>query len=125
MLRAEDGFDPRMTLRILLVDDDDTTLKVVSRFLAHEGHVVQVSSGGAAALELLRAEPFDVLLTDLVMPMMSGLELAVAARQLRPALRVVVMSGQARTADAAEHIVWLEKPIDIDQLLALMVTAPA
>jgi len=113
-----------MTLRILVVDDDDTTLKVVSRFLAHEGHLVQASSDAAAALELLRAEPFDVLLTDLVMPVMSGLELAVAARQLRPELRVVVMSGQTRTADAAEHIVWLDKPIDIEQLLALMVTGP-
>ena len=97
---------------------------LVGRLLGRDGSVVQTSSSTAAALELLRAEPFDVLLTDLVMPLMSGLELAAAARQLRPDLRIVVMSGQARTDDAAEDIVWLDKPLDIDQLLALMATAP-
>lgn len=111
-------------LRILVVDDDETTLMLVGRLLGREGYAVLTSSSAATALALLRAEPFDVLLTDLVMPLMSGLELAAAARQLRTALRIVIMSGQARTDDAAEDIVWLDKPLDIDQLLALMATAP-
>jgi DNA-binding NtrC family response regulator len=106
-----------MSLRILLVDDDDMTLKLVGRVLTSEGHRVETSSSAATALDLLCAE-HDVLVTDLVMPAMSGLELAAVARERHADLRVVVMSGHGRAAEAAEDITWVDKPIEIDRLLA-------
>lgn len=59
----------------LVVDDDAMNRMVLQRSLEREGHAVRVASNGRAALELLRSEPFDIVLLDVLMPEMDGLEL--------------------------------------------------
>jgi two-component system nitrogen regulation response regulator GlnG len=106
--------------RLLLVDDDLATRQVLARVLTREGFVIEDCSTLATALEHLRAAPFDVLLTDFVMPNGSGLELIAEATPLYPKLRCMIMSGHARPRDAASAVSWFEKPLDLDLLFAAL-----
>jgi CheY-like chemotaxis protein len=84
---------------ILFVDDDDAVRGTISEILEGLGYAVLSAADGVAALALLRrGEPVDLLLTDLVMTGMSGLELAREAHGLRPRLPVVFISGYADPA---------------------------
>lgn len=80
--------------RVLAVDDESHMTYVIATWLTKHGHEVVRASDGAAALELLRAEPFDLLITDVDMPRMDGLSLLShrdAVEQLRG---IVVLTGR-------------------------------
>lgn len=89
--------------------------------LEGEGHDVTTCATAHEALQRLCAGPFDVLLTDLVMDGMSGLDLVAAARARREGLRCFVMSGYAPPGGVRpEGVTWIDKPIDLDQLLGAL-----
>lgn len=96
------------------------TLDVLSNLLASEGFLVRGCESATEALGALREEPYDVLVTDLVMPEMSGFELIEEAEAIRPTLRCMIMSGHNRTDDVAPKIAWIDKPFDIDRLVATL-----
>jgi len=81
------------TETLVLVEDDAAVRLVAHRILERLGYDVLAAHDGGEALELLRARPADLLLTDVVMPGLSGPELALAALDLRPSLRILYMSG--------------------------------
>jgi CheY-like chemotaxis protein len=110
-----------MKLRVLVVDDDDNSRMVIGRLLSSKGHTVDECASAASALEHLSAVHYDVLVTDLVMPVMNGVELTRAARELQPGMRCVITSGYRRTEGLPEEVAWLRKPIDIEQLVTLVV----
>ncbi len=105
-------------MKILVVDDDAVTVNVVGVLLRYEGHEVDTCARGEEALERLGAARYEVLLTDLVMSGMSGVELVQRARELDGALRCAIISGHT-DRDAAEPggTTWLSKPLDFDALL--------
>lgn len=78
---------------ILCVDDERVSLKVRSRVLEKAGHEVIQADSAAEALEILRSRSVDLVLTDLLMPGMTGAELAREVKKLRPNLPVVLFSG--------------------------------
>jgi CheY-like chemotaxis protein len=82
---------------LLLVDDDDAVRGLMRRFLVSAGHMVLDASGPAAALKISSEHPgpIHLLVTDIVMPDMSGRELALQLQQRRPELRVLFVSGYA------------------------------
>jgi CheY-like chemotaxis protein len=82
-------------LRILAVDDDPIVLLNTVTMLEDMGHEVVQARSGAEALELLEAQPFDLLLTDYAMPNMSGGDLVEKVRALRPDTQVIIVSGYA------------------------------
>ena len=85
-------------IRILLAEDDDSMRVYLARALERTGyHVVSVDNG-VAALPLLESEPFDLLLTDIVMPEMDGIELAQKAAEIAPDIRVMFITGFAAVA---------------------------
>jgi CheY-like chemotaxis protein len=86
----------RRVLRMLVVDDDADVREFVESVLADEPFEASFAAGGEEALELLRARSFDLLLTDIRMPHMTGFELVRRAREITPDLRVLFMSGFAR-----------------------------
>ncbi|MDQ3034227.1 MAG: response regulator [Myxococcota bacterium] len=90
-------------IRVLLVEDDPDVRRSIQRVLEDAGHQLRGAPDGASALELARTagDPFDVLLSDVVMPRMSGPELAERLREVQPGLRVIFMSGHS--GDALEH----------------------
>ncbi|BDG07274.1 response regulator [Anaeromyxobacter paludicola] len=109
-------------LRVLLVEDDEDNRELMAEVLESAGCAVTTAATGAAGLEALRAGPVDVVVTDIGMPGMGGLELARAAKQIAPETPVVVVTGWAEREDIArargkEVDLVLVKPVDPDGLL--------
>jgi Response regulator containing CheY-like receiver, AAA-type ATPase, and DNA-binding domains len=72
-----------MLSRILVVDDNEANRDMLSRRLARQGHGVEMAAGGLEALERLGAEPFDLVLLDIMMPEMNGYEVWSGSRPIR------------------------------------------
>ncbi|HEY6362615.1 MAG TPA: sigma-54 dependent transcriptional regulator [Vicinamibacterales bacterium] len=108
--------------RVLVVDDDATTLASLSRAFRLAGHEAVVCDNAARAIALLRNERFDVVVSDVVMPGKDGLSMLQELRDLGVATPIVMVSGQA-TVDMAVRATrlgaadFLEKPITTDKLL--------
>lgn len=108
--------------RILVVDDDQTICTVCALSLTQAGYAVSVATEAAEGLRVLRAEgPFDLLLADIHMPGISGLALAETARELDPAIAVVIMTGHT-SMDTLHQAVrqgvadFLSKPFELEEL---------
>ena len=82
-------------IRILLAEDDQVMREYLARALEKSGYSVVAVDRGTAAIPLLQAERFDLLLTDIVMPEMDGIELAQRAGEMVPDLRVMFITGFA------------------------------
>jgi CheY-like chemotaxis protein len=104
---------------ILVVDDDQAVRELPTSILTRAGHVVVVAASANEALEILESQSPDLLLTDIVMPGMSGLALAARAHHDRPELRVMFMSGYANQyEEELSGSVCLGKPFTPSRLLA-------
>jgi CheY-like chemotaxis protein len=108
-------------LRVLLVEDDDDNRELMAEVLAAAGFEVVSAASGQEGLKALAAHSVDVLVTDVGMPGMGGLDLAKAAKQIAPAVPVVIVTGWAERDDIAEargkHVdAVLIKPVDPDAL---------
>ncbi|MCG3111270.1 MAG: response regulator [Candidatus Manganitrophus sp. SB1] len=90
--------------RILVVDDERTILELGQRFLSSEGFDVETASQGMQAMKLLEQGPYEILLTDIRMPGMSGLELMKMARSVRPEIIMVVITGHGTITTAIESL---------------------
>ena len=106
--------------RILLVDDDAGILEFLSSALRGDGRIESASTA-EEALDCLRRTPYDVVLTDLVMPGLGGLELLRQVSQIRPDARVIVMTGEGGPEVVAESLrrrafTYLVKPFSIPAL---------
>ena len=96
---AGDGIEPAQGESVLVVEDNELVRVYAEQQLAALGYRVTVAASGAEALEVLRGpQPVDLLFTDVVMPGMSGPQLAVEARALRPGLPVLYASGYTQNA---------------------------
>jgi two-component system cell cycle response regulator CpdR len=85
-------------LRILLAEDDESMRVYLARALERVGYQVVAVDCGTAAVPLLESEHFDLLLTDIVMPEMDGIELAQKAATIAPDIRVMFITGFAAVA---------------------------
>jgi CheY-like chemotaxis protein len=115
---------------ILVVDDEAPIRDLMARVLTLDGHDVETACDGAEALETLtgRAGGFDLLLTDIRMPLMDGIALALAAKRDYPALTILMMTGYAEQRERArslEAIVTdvLVKPFSLAQARASVAAA--
>jgi len=81
--------------RILLAEDDKVMREYLTRALERSGYAVSAVDRGTEALPLLENEQFDLLLTDIVMPEMDGIELAQRAGEIAPDMRVMFITGFA------------------------------
>jgi DNA-binding response OmpR family regulator len=109
-------------MRVLLVDDDPDTCEALVEALEGEDIDVRSCRAPEDALELLRGSRFDVLMTDEVMPGLSGSELVRRARLLDVNLRCLVLSGREAPRDA--EVPWMRKPVSLSALLAALATPP-
>ncbi len=111
-----------MKAQLLIVDDDANTLASLSRAFRLAGHEATVCDSPVKALEMIKAEKFDVIFSDVVMPVMDGLSLLEQIKAAGVATPVVMMSGQAHIEMAVKAtrlgaLDFLEKPISTDKLL--------
>lgn len=80
-------------LNIVLIDDDPTVQKAFSRYLSASGYQVQLANNGKQGLKIIETEPPDLVITDIMMPEMDGLEILMAIRKLEFPLPVIAISG--------------------------------
>lgn len=107
--------------RILVAEDEETVRIFVTRALEHFGHEVRAVGDGGAAVQELARRPYDLLLTDIVMPVMDGIALALKTAQDHPHMPVLLMTGyatekqRAHNLDAIIHKV-ISKPFSMDEI---------
>jgi two-component system, NtrC family, nitrogen regulation response regulator NtrX len=111
-----------MSARVLIVDDEANTLASLSRAFRLAGHEAVVCDNAARALELAQEQPFDLILSDVVMPRRDGLTLLEDLRNAGVVTPVVMMSGQAHIEMAVRAtrlgaLDFLEKPLTTEKLL--------
>ena len=108
-------------LRILIVDDEDEAGEILSLRLRRRGMKPSYASNGEDALALMQEQPADIVLLDIKMPSMDGLEVLRRIRAGYPGTSVIILSGHADMDAAAEGLelgafVYLLKPVNLDDL---------
>ncbi len=111
-----------MTGRILVVDDERSIRDILAQVLGYEGYEVAVAASGGEALSAHRANPFDLVILDVKMQGIDGLDTLAQLRLQDASVRVVMISGHATIATAVQAVKqgafdFLEKPLDSDRLL--------
>jgi CheY-like chemotaxis protein len=123
---------PASASRLLIVEDDEQVCGLIEQVAAQEGFAIVVAPHGREALARLANERFDVMVTDIYMPEIDGIELIVQARGLHPRMQVIAISGGAEFAFdslraarllGAAHV--LPKPFKLAQLQWLLQAARA
>ena len=90
--------------RILLAEDDRAVREFVTRALQHRGHEVFAVENGLEALDALQDREFDILVTDIVMPGMDGIALALKLAKEKPELKILMMSGYSAERQRAHNL---------------------
>ena len=116
-----DGVLWRMS-KILLAEDDTDMRRFLVKALQNAGFEVTSYDNGLSAYQRLREEPFELLLTDIVMPEMDGIELARRAAELDPDIKIMFITGFAAVAlnadsTAPKHAKVLSKPVHLRELV--------
>jgi DNA-binding NtrC family response regulator len=111
--------------RILVVDDQDMMRDSLAATLVREGHEVIAATDGAGAVSRLNGGRFDLMITDLKMPKMTGIELLAEAKKLRPEMPVVLMTAFATVQTAVEAMKlgaydYIQKPFDGEEIKHLV-----
>src|SRR5918998_2317251 len=107
--------------KILIVDDEQGMRQLLSLVFGRAGHSVRAAESGRRAVEMLRQEPADVIVSDVKMPDMSGIEMLRAVREFLPDAAVVMMTAFATVEAAREAFKlgaddFIQKPFDVDEL---------
>lgn len=114
-----------MALRILIVDDEDFVREMIGETLSARKYEIALAAGGQEALDLLAQGPFDVVLTDVKMPGMEGLELVKRIKRSHRGIHIVVLTGYPRDADIGDFMLqgaddFLPKPFRAADLVAIL-----
>ncbi len=107
--------------RVLVVDDEEIARTNLEYILRKEGHQVNGASNGSEALEMIKAREYDLILTDLKMEKMDGLQLLESAKQIAPHTEIIMVTGYATVSTAVDALKkgaahYLSKPIKLDEL---------
>ena len=110
---------------ILIVENEEEIRCLLKDILASEGHQVHSASNGIDALELFKQEQFDLVLTDLGMPVMSGWEVASAIKKRAPEVIIAVITGWGTQIDQSELVkngvdIVVNKPFRVQQILNMV-----
>lgn len=114
--------------RILLVDDEDEFAQLLSERLESRGLRVDTAGNGVEALDKVKKGAFDVVVLDMVMPVMDGIETLKRLREEQPDLQIILLTGHATVEKGVQAIKlgaadFLEKPADIEELMEKIRTA--
>jgi len=109
--------------KILLAEDDNDMRRFLVKALENAGFKVSSYDNGMSAYQRLREEPFEMLLTDIVMPEMDGIELARRASELDPDIKIMFITGFAAVAlnpdsEAPKNAKVLSKPVHLRELVS-------
>ena len=105
-----------MAETILIVDDDDGIRAVARQMLVAQGYIAHETGDPQQAIRMAKQQRIDLLLTDVVMPIMQGPELADRIQAVTPSTKVLLMSGYQTSAIAPSGRPFIAKPFSIDDL---------
>ncbi|MCU0538472.1 MAG: response regulator [Desulfobacterales bacterium] len=110
-----------MGAKLLVVDDEEKVRIYLARLLVNRGYQVETAADGASALEKLTHQEFDVVLLDIIMPGMGGMEVLPQLKKLKPKVQVIMLTGNASVTIGVESIKrgafdYLLKPVDLERL---------
>jgi DNA-binding response OmpR family regulator len=114
--------------KILIIDDEELTLRLLEKVLIEEGYLVELASNGESGLELFRRNPADLVITDMVMPVKDGLKTILELREIDENVPVVAISGGGAiskerylaVAGLMEHVRTLAKPFTKTEILEVI-----
>ncbi len=111
-----------MAYKILIAEDEEITLKHLVHTLAKKGYSVEGAKNGSEALQMIGADGFDLLITDIKMPGLSGLELMEKVRESHPETEVIIVTGFGSVGSAVDAMKrgaydYITKPFNLDELL--------
>src|SRR5581483_1543373 len=122
-----EGSDRSRKIRVIVIDDEPVIADTVVEILNGEGFEAMAVSTGASAVELAKDFDPDVVLSDVIMPGLNGIETGIQIRKVAPNCRVILFSGQAATVDLLEkareqghRFDILAKPIRPEQLISVI-----
>ncbi len=114
-------------MMVLVVDDDEQLCANLADLISERGYRVDIANDGDRAVELAREESLDVMLIDLKLPPLNGLETYLAIRDFRPGMVAIIITGHlaemsrlAQQATEESAYACLEKPLDMDRLIAIL-----
>lgn len=108
-------------LSILLIDDEQSQLDSLKRFLSKRGNIVFTTTSGKEGLEIIKENRIDLVISDYRMPVMSGLEVLESVKEINPGIDVVIITAYGNVDQAVEIMKggaydYLSKPVDLDEL---------
>ncbi len=114
--------------RILVVDDEKSIRETIKAFLKDEGHDVQVAEDAITAVEVLKKDDFDVVVTDIILPKMSGVKLLRAIRHVSPHVQVIMITGEPTIETASDALRlgafdYLSKPVTKEAIVKIVANA--
>ena len=115
-----------MAKTILLVDDDEAHLLWSAEILREKGYVVEATDSATEALDLIEANSFDLVISDLRMPEMSGIALVKKISEIREGQKAIILTGYGDMESFIESVhghgvlEYINKPIEIDKLVAVI-----
>ncbi len=117
--------DQRRQFRILVVDDELVVRDSLKEWLLNEGYSADMAESGAQALKMLEATSYHLMLTDIKMPGMDGVELLKRTKEIRPDTRVVMMTAYATVETAVDAMKigaldYLMKPFDLEKIIPMV-----
>jgi DNA-binding NtrC family response regulator len=112
-----------MKCHILLVDDEKTMVKYLSKRLIKKGFEISIAYNGLEALEQVKAADFDVVLLDVLMPGMNGIDTLKEIKKIKPQTEVIMLTGHASVEAGIEGMKagafnYIMKPFDPNELVA-------
>ncbi|MDD4650135.1 MAG: response regulator, partial [Desulfoplanes sp.] len=106
---------------ILIVDDETIARENLCHALTRDGYAADMASSGEKALSLLKHNDYDLIISDLMMPGLSGIALLEQAKKLRPMTEMILVTGYSSVSTAVEAMgkgayTYIEKPVNLDEL---------
>jgi len=124
---VSDGYAQSSRVRVLVVDDESAIADTIAKILSLSGYPAVSAYDGNDALEIALLRPPEMLITDVALPGMNGIELAVTVKRIYPDCKILLFSGQAATSDllatagrAGHHFTLLNKPVPPQDLLTIV-----
>ncbi len=117
---------PRKIKKVMVVDDDETFLLMMADSLLYHNYLALTITNGGDALERIKEEEIDVVITDIRMPNMDGITLLKSIKELKPKLPVILITGFLSQDDVKNKLMnftadgFLEKPFEIEQIVEIL-----
>jgi len=111
----------RMTGSILVIDDDESILRLLSKFLKYEGHNVVAEINGNTALEIFKAQKFDAVITDMYMPELDGLDIIRNIKDINQSIPIIVLTAAGSITNVVQSLKlgafnYMTKPVNINEV---------